>query len=103
MEIKTKIFLLSRLELPVVTREWLTKCFELKKKVSMQSYAVGASKCEDDEENVNEQNVNSGIGANEPTQKFEKRMEDGTICNLNDGNEHVVNGKLSDMQMLRKK
>lgn len=69
----------------------------------MQSYAVGAAKCDDDEDNVNDQNVNSGIGANEPTQKFEKRMDDGTICNRNDVNEHVANGKLCDANAAKKK
>ncbi|KAJ6644278.1 DNA topoisomerase 2-binding protein 1 [Pseudolycoriella hygida] len=37
--------------LPVVTCEWLKKCYEMEKKVSMREYTVGEAKCDDDEVN----------------------------------------------------
>lgn len=47
----------------------------------MQNYAVGESKCEDDEENVSDQNVNAGSNVSVLTQKFEKanKIDDSGI------------------------
>lgn len=41
----------SSTDLPVVSCKWLRECHELQVKVPMRSFAVGESKCEDDEEN----------------------------------------------------
>lgn len=60
-----------RLDLPVVSCDWLRKCHELETKVPMRNYAVGESKCEDGED-IGDQNVSADGNVNLQTQKFEK-------------------------------
>lgn len=56
----------------------------------MRNYVVGESKCQDEEESVGDQNVNS-IDLNEPTQKFEKSKKMDEIGS-NNQNEDVTEG-----------
>lgn len=58
----------------------------------MRNYAVGESKCEDDDENSGDQNVNSGGVENMQTQQFKKSKtsDERDISNHDALNEDVA-------------
>lgn len=73
--------ILCHLDRPVVSSEWLKKCFELEEKVSLRKYLIGEAECIEDEENIIDQNsaisINTGSDNEANTQKFEKNTKNG--------------------------